>query len=206
MTVIVAVLALVLSLPLGVLLGICQVSPYRTIRYPVSAFVGLVRATPLLLIIFWIYFLLPIFIDEAPGKFQTILISLAVFEAVYISIIIRAGIQSLPKGQMESARALGFSYLSTMILVVMPQVMRNMLPSLIGEFVAIIKLTSLGYVVGLSEVTFVAEQINSQVITKPAEVYALLGVTYFLMCFGISRFSYWLERRLSVRSGFAGNI
>ncbi|MNW03204.1 hypothetical protein D3C71_1991080 [compost metagenome] len=72
-----------------------------------------------------------------------------------------------------------------------------------GEFVAIIKLTSLGYVVSLSEVTFVAEQINSRVITKPAEVYALLAMTYFFLCFGISRFSYWLERRLSVR-GFVG--
>ena len=205
MTVILAVLALLLSLPLGVVLGICQVSPYRALRCAVSAFAGLVRAMPLLLIIFWIYFLLPLFIGGSPGKFQTVLISLVVFEAIYISVIIRAGIKSLPKGQMESARALGFSYISAMILVVMPQVMKNMLPSLVGEFVSIIKLTSLGYVVSLSDVTFVAEQINSQVITKPAQVYALLGLTYFLMCFGISRFAYWLERRLSVRSGFAGN-
>jgi len=203
MTVVVAVLALLLSLPLGVLLGICQVSPYRFVRFPVRAVVSLVRATPLLMIIFWIYFLIPLLVGGAPGKFQTVLISLVIFEAMYISVIIRAGIQGLHKGQMETARSLGLSYTSAMMLVVMPQVMKNMLPSLVGEFVAIIKLTSLGYVVGLSDVTFVAEQINSQVITKPAEVYALLGLTYFLLCFGISRFAYWLQRRLSVGGGFA---
>ena len=199
MTVIISILALVLSFPLGVILGFCQVSPYRVLRLPVVAIVCLVRATPLLMIIFWIYFLLPIIIDEAPGQFQTVLVSLVVFEAVYISVIICSGIRCLAKGQIESARALGLPYLSAMRLVVMPQVLRNMLPSLVGEFVAIIKLTSLGYVVSLSEVTFVAEQINSRVITKPAEVYALLAMTYFILCFGVSRFSYWLERRLSVR-------
>src|SRR3546814_4891173 len=98
---------------------------------------------------------------------------------------------------MESARALGFSYGRAMTLVVMPQVLRNMLPSLIGEFVSIIKLTSLGYVVSLSEITFVAEQINGQTITEPAAVYILLGLFYFIMCFGMTRLSYWPARRMS---------
>lgn len=197
MTVLVSVCALVLAFPLGILMGICQVSPCRFVRLPVSTLVYLLRATPLLMIIFWIYFLLPLWLGGTPDQFSTVLVSLVVFEAAYISVIVQCGIKGLAKGQMESARALGFPYRQAMALVVLPQVLKNMLPSLVGEFVSIIKLTSLGYVVGLSESTFVAEQVNAQTITMPAEVYAVLGLSYFVMCFGMTRFSYWLERHLS---------
>src|SRR3546814_1277329 len=89
----------------------------------------LLRATPLLMIIFWIYFLLPLWLGGSPNRFFTVLISLVIFEGAYISIIVQCGIDGLAKGQMESARALGFSYGRAMTLVVMPQVLRIMLPS-----------------------------------------------------------------------------
>lgn len=205
LTVLLSVCALLLSFPLGLLMGVCLVSPIRIIKIPVSTVVYLLRATPLLMVIFWIYFLLPMWLGGNPNQFATVLISLVIFEGAYIAIIVQSGINSLAKGQLESARALGFSYNKAMLLVVMPQVLRNMLPSLIGEFVAIIKLTSLGYVVSLSEITFVAEQINAQTITQPAAVYALLGSTYFMMCFGMTRLSYWLERRMSMNRS-VGNL
>src|SRR3546814_928270 len=195
-TILLSVCALILSFPLGLVMGVCQVSPLRSIRVPVALVVYLLRATPLLMIIFWIYFLLPLWLGGSPNRFFTVLISLVIFEGAYISIIVQCGIDGLAKGQMESARALGFSYGRAMTLVVMPQVLRNMLPSLIGEFVSIITLTSLGYVVSLSEITFVADQINGQTITEPAAVYTLLVLSYFIMCFGITRLSYWLERRM----------
>ena len=86
-----------------------------------------------------------------------------------------------------------------MRLVILPQAVRNMLPSLVNQFVSTIKETSLGYIISLSEVSFVASQISTQLLAKPAEVYLLLGLTYFVMCFGLSRVAFWLERRLAAR-------
>ena len=100
---------------------------------------------------------------------------------------------------METARALGLGYGRAMRLVVLPQALRSMLPSLVNQFVSTIKETSLGYIIGLAEVSFITTQINTQVFTRPAQIYLVLGLTYFILCFGLSRFAYWLERRLARR-------
>jgi len=84
-----------------------------------------------------------------------------------------------------------------MRLVVLPQALRHMLPSLVNQFVSTIKETSLGYIIGLTEVSFIAAQINTQVFTMPMQVYLILGLTYFTLCLGLSRFAYWLDRRLN---------
>ena len=83
--------------------------------------------------------------------------------------------------------------------VILLQASRHMLPSLVNQFVSTIKATSLGYIIGLTEVSFIAAQINTQVFTQSAQVYGLLGLTYLVLCFGLSRFSYWLERRIASR-------
>jgi polar amino acid transport system permease protein len=124
---------------------------------------------------------------------------LVVFDAAYLAEIVRAGIQGLPKGQFEAARSLGLSYLGAMRLVVLLQALRHMLPSLVNQFVSTIKETSLGYIIGLAEVSFITTQINTLVFTLPTQIYFTLGLTYFVLCFGLSRFAYWLERYLSQR-------
>jgi polar amino acid transport system permease protein len=86
-----------------------------------------------------------------------------------------------------------------MRLVVLPQALRHMLPSLVNQFVSTIKETSLGYIIGLAEVSFIATQINTLVFVLPTQIYLALGMTYFVLCFGLSRLAFWLERRLSVR-------
>jgi polar amino acid transport system permease protein len=96
---------------------------------------------------------------------------------------------------MEAARSIGLSYAQAMRRVILPQALRHMLPSLVNQFVSTIKETSLGYIIGLTEVSFVASQINVQVFTMPAQVYAVLALTYFILCFGLSRFAFWLEAR-----------
>ena len=98
---------------------------------------------------------------------------------------------------MECARSLGLSYVAAMRLVVLPQAARNMLPSLVNQFVTTLKETSLGYIIGLTEVSFIASQINAQVLTMPTQVYAILALTYFVLCFGLSRIAYALEARLA---------
>jgi polar amino acid transport system permease protein len=88
--------------------------------------------------------------------------------------------------------------------VILPQALRNMLPSLVNQFVSTIKETSLGYIISLGEVSFIATQINTQLLTRPAEVYLLLGLTYFVLCFSLSRFAFWLERRLAAGTSHSG--
>lgn len=199
LTVLLAALALLLALPLGIGLGLARVSPFRSLRWPVTALVFVVRGVPLLMVIFWAYFFLPSLTGHKTEQFSTMLIALVVFDGVYLAEIVRAGIGGIPRGQFESARSLGLSYGQAMRRVILPQALRHMLPSLVNQFIATIKETSLGYIIGLTEVSFIAAQINTQVFTKSTEVYALLGATYFVLCFGLSRFAYWLEQRLARR-------
>jgi polar amino acid transport system permease protein len=199
LTVLLAALALVLALPLGAVLGLARVSPYRVIRWPVTTLVFVVRGVPLLMVIFWAYFFLPAVTGHKTDQFGTMLVALVVFDAVYLAEIVRAGIQGIPKGQFEAARSLGLGYAHTMRRVILPQALRHMLPSLVNQFVATIKETSLGYIIGLTEVSFIAAQINTQVFTKGAEVYLLLALTYFVLCFGLSQLAFFLERRLAKR-------
>ena len=200
LTVLLAGLALVLALPLGLLLGLARVSPYRWVYWPATVFVFVLRGVPLLMVIFWAYFFLPSLTGHKTDQFSTMLMALVVFDSVYLAEIVRAGILGIPKGQFESARSLGLGYWRTMQLVILPQALRHMLPSLVNQFVATIKETSLGYIIGLTEVSFIAAQINTQVFTRAPEVYGLLALTYFVLCFGLSRFAHGLEQRLTRRS------
>jgi polar amino acid transport system permease protein len=197
LTLVLASAGLLLAMPLGLLLGLGRISPWRALRLPVTALVFVVRGTPLLMVVFWAYFFLPSLTGWRTDRFNTMLMALVVFDAAYLAEIVRAGIQALPKGQMEAARSLGLSYTQAMRQVLLPQALRHMLPSLVNQFVSTIKETSLGYIIGLAEVSFIATQINTLVFVLPTQVYLTLGLTYFVLCFGLSRWAYWLERRFS---------
>ena len=196
LTLLLASTGLLLSLPLGLAFGLMRVSPWRWLRLPVTTFIYLVRGMPLLMVVFWAYFFLPSVTGVKTDQFWTMLIALVIFDAAYLAEIVRAGVQGVPRGQMECARSLGLPYLKAMRTVVLPQALRNSLPSLVNQFISTIKETSLGYIIGLAEVTFIATQINSLVFTKPAQVFGILGLTYFVLCFGLSRLAFWIERRL----------
>jgi len=200
LTVLLAALALVLAMPFGLLLGLARVSPFRALRWPVTAFVHTLRGIPLLMVIFWAYFFLPALTGHKTEQFSTMLMALVIFDSVYLAEIVRAGIRGVPTGQFESARALGLGYARTMQRVILPQAIRSMLPSLVNQFISTLKATSLGYIIGLTEVSFIASQINTQVFTHATQVYFLLGVTYFILCFGLSRLAFLLERRLARRA------
>jgi polar amino acid transport system permease protein len=204
LTVLLAALALVLAMPLGVLLGLARISPWRALRWPVTALVYGVRGVPLLMVIFWAYFFLPSVTGHKTDQFSTMLIALVVFDGVYLAEIVRAGISAVPRGQVDAARSLGLGYVHTMRHIVLPQALRHMLPSLVNQFIATIKETSLGYIIGLNEVSFIASQINTQVFTRAPEIYGLLGLSYFVLCFSLSRLAYALERRLNAGARSAG--
>ena len=199
LTILLSAAALVLAMPLGLMLGIARVSPHRALRWPTSVLVQLVRAVPLLLVLFWVYFFLPAVTGIKTGQASTMLIVLVLFDSVYLAEIVAAGIRALPKGQLESARSLGLGYGAALRLVVLPQTLKNGLPSIVSQLVSTIKATSLGYIIGLSEVSFIATQINTLVFTQAVQVYLILALTYFILCFGLSRLAFLLERRLQRR-------
>jgi len=200
LTLVLASLGLLLALPLGVLLGLARVSPLPWLRLPVTGLVFVVRGTPLLMVVFWAYFFLPGVTGLKTNQFATMLAALVLFDAAYLAEIVRAGLQALPKGQLQAARSLGMSYPQALRLVLLPQALRHMLPSLVNQFISTIKETSLGTIIGLSELSYIANQINAQVLVKPLQVYAILAGSYFVLCFGLSRVAYALERRLNTRS------
>jgi len=197
LTMLLASLGLVLALPLGLALGLARASPLWWLRGPVTGLVFVVRGTPLLMVVFWAYFFLPVVTGHKTSQFSTMLGALVIFDGAYLAEIVRAGLQGLPKGQFEAARSLGLPYGLAMRRVLLPQALRHMLPSLVNQFVSTIKETSLGTIIGLSELSYVANQINAQVLVKPLQVYSVLALSYFVMCFGLSRLAYAMESRMN---------
>ena len=204
-TLILSVLGIVLAFPLSVALALARLSPWRLLNWPATALVYIARGVPLLMIILWVYFLVPLLIGHNVSGFVTMLCTLVLYEGAYLAEVVRAGIEALPNGQMEAARALGHSHLGAMRLVILPQALFNMLPSMLSQFVSTIKETTLGYVINVPELTFAANQINNQLLTKPFQVFFILAIIYFVVCWSLTRVATALERRIAARrAGLAG--
>ena len=142
---------------------------------------------------------MPLLIGREVSGFVTMLVTLVLYEGAYLAEIVRAGIEALPKGQMEAARALGHSHLGAMRRVILPQALFNMLPAMLSQFVSTIKETTLGYVINVPELTFAAGQINNQLLTRPFEVFAILALIYYAVCWSLSAAAALLERRIEQR-------
>lgn len=192
-----SVLSIVLSFPVGLLLALSQISPFPTLRWTVVLLSSIIRTIPLVMLIFWAYFLLPHLIGYSVSGFATMVFALTIFYGAYMAEIIRAGINALPAGQTEAARSIGLSYVQAQIYVVLPQVLYNMAPSIISQLVATIKDTSLGYVISVNELTYAGGQVNSSLMVKPLQVFAITSLIYFAVCYSLSSFGRYLERRVS---------
>lgn len=190
-------LGICLAFPLGILLALGRISPLPWLQRPATWVVYLVRGVPLLMFIFWVYFFLPQLTGRSISGFTTMLITLVVYEGAYIAEIIRAGIEGLPKGQMEASRALGLSYIKTTFKVVLPQAIYNMTPALIGQFISVVKDTSLAYVISLNEVTYAANQVNNALLTKAFQIFLILAMIYLILGHLIARFARHMERRIA---------
>ena len=199
LTLCLAVAGLVISFPLAVLVGIARTSGCRVIYLPASIAVYLIRGLPVLMLIFWAYFVVPLLIGHSVSALTTVLCALIVYELAFMGEVVRAGIQAIPKGQVEAARALGLNGFQVMRRVVLPQALFQMLPSILNQFANLIKNTSLGYIISLNEVTYSAYQINIQLLTKPFQVYGILAVIYFTICWLLGYAMNRLERRINAR-------
>lgn len=198
-TLLLSLAGIVLAFPLGVLLALCRLSPLRPLRWPATAIVYVVRGVPLIMFIFWTYFIVPQLLGRPVAGFTTMLVTLVIYQSAYLAEIVRAGMLALPVGQTEAARAIGLSYLQTTFKVLLPQAIYNMVPAIISQFVSSIKDTALGYVISVNELTFAASQINATLLTMPFQVYILLAAIYFVVCSLLTQLARRLELRIARR-------
>ncbi|HEY7655402.1 MAG TPA: ABC transporter permease subunit [Burkholderiales bacterium] len=186
----------------GTLLAMMRLSSYRALNVPAAMYVNLMRAVPLVLVIFWFYFLVPwmggwIIGAKEPiqvGAFWSSVITFTMFEAAYYAEIMRAGIQSIPRGQAWAGYALGLNYWQTMGTIVLPQAFRNMLPVLLTQTIILFQDTSLVYVLSIIDFLGAAARI-AQRDARLVEMYLFVAVVYFLISYTLS----WLVKRLQLR-------
>lgn len=196
MTMIIALLSLAITFPLAVLVALARLSTNKLILYPATAFVYLIRGMPLLMLLFWVYFFLPVALGFPLSGFTSIVIAIVLFQTSYLSEVIRAAIEALPRGQMEAAKSIGMRYWPMMGRIILPQALFNAIPGILNQLTAIIKETSLGYVLAVNEITYVAATVNGITITRAIEVFAILAMTYFILCFGLTQLAALMEKRV----------
>jgi polar amino acid transport system permease protein len=199
LTLYLAVVSLALSFIGGLVLGLLSVSRNRLLRWGSMTVIQTIRGMPLLMVIFWMFFLLPAMLGGGMTAAWTIIVALTLFTSAYMSEIVRAGITGIPKGQTEAAVSTGLSHGQAMFYIILPQALRNMIPSFVNQFVSMIKDTSLAFIVGVTELTQIATQINNRTMLFPTEIFLFIAVIYFIICFAFTELSRWLERRLAYR-------
>jgi polar amino acid transport system permease protein len=199
LTLYLAAVSCVLSFMGGLMLGLLSLSSYRAIKYSTLAVINIVRGIPLLMVIFWMYFLLPSLLGHPVPEARTVIAALTLFTAAYMAQIVRAGILGIPKGQTEAALSTGLRRWQALLYIVLPQGLRNMTPSFVNQFVSLIKDTSLAYIVGVSELTHVATQVNNRSMIYPTEIFLFIALVYFIICFAFTSLSRCLEKRLTWR-------
>ena len=185
-----AALSALLGLLLGVFLGIGSGIGHKVL----TLVLGFFRAIPVLMLIFWTYFLLPIaFGIDVPGVLS-VMFALSLVSAAYLSHAVAAGIAGISAGQWEAGLSLGLPRLQVLRYIVLPQALQIMLPSFVNQWVTLVKDSSLAYIVGVGELSFVASQVNSRLMIYPAEIFLFVGVIYFLLCSALEQLANWAGR------------
>ncbi|MDQ4062101.1 MAG: amino acid ABC transporter permease [Pseudomonadota bacterium] len=196
--------AMIGGIILGTLLALARLSPIRPLSLLAAGYVNLFRSIPLVLVIFWFYFLVPLLAQWATGSprpvpvgpDRTALITFTIFEAAYYAEIMRAGIQSIPRGQVSAAYALGLNYRQAMAYVVLPQAFRNMLPILLTQTIILFQDTSLVYVISVTDFLGAASKI-AQRDSRLLEMYGFVALVYFIISFALSRLVRHLQHTLT---------
>ena len=202
LTILLATIGIVLSFPLGVVLALGRRSELPALRMLSTGYIELIRGVPLVTILFMADIILPLFL---PGEWRLDRIARAMggitlFSAAYVAENVRGGLQAIPSGQIEAARAIGLSGLQTNRYIVLPQALRSVIPANVGLFISLLKDTTLVTVIGLLELLGIGGAVLAQSESFGAnmEVYAFIAAVFFVLCYAMSQASYRLERRLGV--------
>ena len=175
----------------GTLLALMRLSGKKWLDVPATIYVNGMRSIPLVMVILWFFLLVPMLIGRPIGAEISAIITFTAFEAAYFSEIMRAGIQSVPRGQVFAGQALGMSYGQNMRLVVLPQAFRNMLPVLLTQTIILFQDTSLVYAIGAYDM-LKGFEVAGKNYGRPVEAYIAAAVLYFVICFGLS----WIVKRI----------
>ena len=189
-----AIPAMGLGFLLGIFVGLARLAGRPWIRLPATLYVEFFRGVPLVMVIFWIWFIIPQLLRLPIPEYGVALTAFVIFEAAYFGEIVRAGIQSVARGQVEAATALGLSATKTMTYVVLPQALKNMVPSLVTQMIVLFKDTSLASIIGYVDLTKAAQIVNNREI-RPFELDLFIAVVYWLFTYSMSQAARRLERR-----------
>jgi general L-amino acid transport system permease protein len=202
-TLVVAIVGMVASLPLGILLALGRRSRMPLVRATSVVFIEFVRGVPLITVLFMASVMLPLLLPPGVSldKLLRVLIGVALFSAAYMAEVVRGGLQAIPRGQYEAAEAMGLSYWQRMRLVVLPQALTIVIPGIVNSFIALFKDTSLVLIVGIFDLLGVVQQnftdANWASPATPATGYVFAGFVFWLFCYAMSRYSIFTERRLN---------
>jgi His/Glu/Gln/Arg/opine family amino acid ABC transporter permease subunit len=191
-----AIPAIVLGFLLGIFVGLARLAAAPWIRVPATIYVEFFRGVPLVMVIFWMWFIIPQLLQIPLPEYGVALTAFVIFEAAYFGEIVRAGVQSVARGQVEAARALGLTGAQGMLYVILPQALRNMVPALVTQMIVLFKDTSLASIIGYVDLTKAAQIVNNREI-KPFELYLFIAVVYWICTYSMSRLARRMERRLS---------
>ena len=181
----------------GTILALMRLSGRKWLDVPASIYVNGMRSIPLVMVILWFFLLVPFIIGRPIGAEYSAIITFIAFEAAYFSEIMRAGIQSIPRGQVFAGQALGMSYGQNMKLVILPQAFRNMLPVLLTQTIILFQDTSLVYAIGAYDLLKGFDTAN-KTFGRPTEMYIAAAVLYFIICFSLSWFVKRLHKRIAI--------
>ncbi|MCP4996315.1 MAG: amino acid ABC transporter permease [Gammaproteobacteria bacterium] len=194
MTIKISMISIVVAIIIGILVGMARISDNLVLRYFAVTYVEIIRGTPLLVQIFIFYFFIGTVLDL--DRFTAGVAALSVFTGAYIAEIVRAGIQSISVGQMEAARSLGMNYFKAMRYIIMPQALKRTLPPMAGQFISLIKDSSLVSVISITDLTKAGREVVSSTFS-PFEVWFSIAILYLVLTSGLSYIVHRLERRLA---------
>jgi glutamate/aspartate transport system permease protein len=191
------VIAMLGGIMIGTLLALMRLSGLRLLEIPARIYVDGLRSIPLVMVILWVYLLIPLFLGRPIGKELSAIVTFTIFEAAYYSEIMRAGIQSVAKGQVYAGYAVGMTYAQCMKLVVLPQAFRNMLPVLLTQTIILFQDTSLVYAIGAYDL-LKGFEVAGKNFNRPVETYLVAAVVYFVICFSLSMLVRQLQKKIAI--------
>ena len=189
--------AMVGGIALGTVLALMRLSGKKWLVLPAAAYVNTLRSIPLVMVILWFFLLIPLLLGRPLGAELSAIVTFTLFEAAYYSEIMRAGIQSVPKGQVYAGYAVGMTYKQTMQLIILPQAFRNMLPVLLTQTIILFQDTSLVYAIGAYDL-LKGFEIAGKNFNRPVETYLVAAVVYFVICFSLSMLVKRLQSRIAI--------
>jgi glutamate/aspartate transport system permease protein len=191
------IVAMLGGIAIGTIIALMRLSGKPWLALPAAAYVNVLRSIPLVMVILWFFLLIPLLLGRPLGAETSAIITFTVFEAAYYSEIMRAGIQSVSKGQVAAGYAVGMTYAQCMKLIVLPQAFRNMLPVLLTQTIILFQDTSLVYAIGAYDL-LKGFEVAGKNFNRPVETYLVAAIVYFIICFSLSMAVRRLQRKIAI--------